>query len=139
MIMQPQAEGLHISDIMRKVHFNYRKNNPEGLIQRAILEYMQYHGIMAWRQNSGKLVIGDKDHKRFVQLGRAGMPDIIGVIGPRFKDGSMKGMMMAIEVKTVGNKPTELQEMTMQELRDHGAIVNVIHSVDELESWFAAI
>ena len=124
---------------MKPVRFTNRKNNPEGLIQRAILEYMQYHGIMAWRMNAGKVVVGDQDHKRFIQLGQPGIPDLIGVIGPRFKNGKLTGKMIAVEVKVPKNKPTDIQNLVIQELKEHGALVNVLHSVDELEDWFLTL
>jgi len=76
---------------------------------------------------------------RMVRVGPTGIPDIIGVCGPAFKHSKHLGMLIAVEVKVPGNKPTEAQERMIGELRAHGAYVGVIHSVDELESWLASL
>lgn len=50
-------------------------------------------------------------------FGRSGVPDIVGVL-----DGTFFG----IECKAGGNKPTKLQMMNLQQIKDAGGIALVI-------------
>lgn len=59
-------------------------------------------------------------------MGSNGQPDIVGCIN---------GLHFELEVKQVGNKPTKLQEIEMQGWRDAGALVAVVHSVDEVRKF----
>jgi len=52
---------------------------------------------------------------------RAGLPDIHGTV---------EGRSVWLETKLAGNKATELQLHTQKLLRDAGAIVAVVYSVD---------
>jgi len=54
--------------------------------------------------------------------GNAGKPDITGCLnGRRFE----------LEVKAPGGKPTPLQKATLEQWKEAGAIVAVVHSVEE--------
>ena len=56
--------------------------------------------------------------------GNAGKPDITGCLsGRRFE----------LEVKVPGGKPTPLQKITLEQWKEAGAIVAVVHSVDEVK------
>jgi len=56
--------------------------------------------------------------------GNAGKPDITGCLnGRRFE----------LEVKVPGGKPTPLQKVTLEQWKEAGAIVAVVHSVDEVK------
>lgn len=52
----------------------------------------------------------------------AGLPDVWAV---------KNGRLHCFEVKRPGQKPTRLQEIRMQELRDHGAVCYVVTDADE--------
>jgi len=97
-------------------------------IQSAILNILPYYGVYAWRNNSGMLAVGEGKYRRMVRMGKAGMPDILGVQ-------KNTGKLVAIEVKRTGNKPTMLQEQTMNELRNYGAIVFVATSIDDVKTY----
>lgn len=105
----------------------------EHQIQEAVKEYCLYHNIYVWRSNSGRFPIGVGSNRRMVIGSPTGTPDLIGVIGPNFAEGRYVGRMIALEIKKPLNKPTDIQNRVMTELAQHGAIVWVIHSVDELE------
>lgn len=56
--------------------------------------------------------------------GNAGKPDITGCLnGRRFE----------LEVKVPGGKPTPLQKVTLEQWKEAGAIVAVVHSVEEVK------
>lgn len=99
----------------------------EHQIQSAILEYLPYLGVFAWRNNSGMLALNDKyGKKRMVKMGMAGLPDILGV-----QRGT--GRLIAIEVKRPGRKPTDIQQRMLQELTDHGALAFVATSIEDVQ------
>ena len=60
-------------------------------------------------------------------MGIAGDPDI---------DACVCGRSLQIEVKRPGEKPTPLQVKRLEEWRLAGAIVGVVHSVDEVREIF---
>jgi Holliday junction resolvase len=64
--------------------------------------------------------------------GKSGVPDIIICF---------KSHYVAIECKTVGNKPTGLQELNMKQIRDNGGSTLVVNedNVGEVEAWITGI
>jgi len=53
---------------------------------------------------------------------QAGIPDIIGCV---------EGLFVGLEVKQPGKKPSELQEIELQNIRKAGGIAGVVTSVEE--------
>lgn len=103
-------------------------------IMGVIHKYLNDIGMFVWRSNAGRYPITDNYGKKRMIIGApSGTPDLIGVIGPKFRKGVFTGKFIGLEIKKPGNKPTDLQNRVMGELRDHGAIVLVVHSVEELE------
>lgn len=101
----------------------------EHAIQAAIQEYLLYRGFWVWRQNSGMARIkgaGGKD--RMIKLGAVGMPDLMAV---------KKGKLYGFEIKRPGKKTTDIQERTHQELRDHGALIMVARSIEDVKDFLA--
>ena len=103
----------------------------EHQIQNAILEYCAYLDIYAWRNNAGLISVGEGRSKRFIKMGKAGLPDIIGVLGSRY--GRHFGRMIAIEVKRPTGEVSDIQQRTIEELSAFGAYVFVARSVDDVE------
>lgn len=102
-------------------------------IQTAILNYLAYADTFAWRNNSGMIAIGEGQARRSIRLGKAGMPDILGVFGPSY---TTYGRLFGIEVKRPGQKATLLQQRTLGELASFGAIVFVADSADVVMKVF---
>jgi hypothetical protein len=61
-------------------------------------------------------------------FGVAGDPDLYG---------TLNGRHFELEVKRVGNPPTALQERRIEEWRAAGAIVGVVHGLDEARAVLA--
>ena len=59
-----------------------------------------------------------------------GLPDVLAL-----KD----GRLLAIELKTPSGKPSKLQVQRLLELRQHGAVAGIVHSIAELHEVLAAV
>lgn len=95
-------------------------------IVNSILDYLRIHGAWAIRVNSGgKQVENQKGKKHFIRMAPAGTPDIIA-IWPG-------GLGMAIECKVPGNKPTDIQQATLEMIREIGGLSIVAYSTDDVE------
>ncbi len=77
------------------------------------------------RTNSGAVRLTDANNRnRFIKLAHAGTADITGC--------SREGKFLAIEAKIKPNKPTELQEAYLEEIRKRGGIAIVAYSLDDI-------
>lgn len=99
----------------------------EHQIQQAILDYLPYFGVKAFRVNSGLIPQEYNGRRRMIRMAPAGTPDIVGC---RKSDGKM----VCIEVKKPGNKPTDIQVRVMDEWREYGALVFVATSVEDVQN-----
>ena len=63
------------------------------------------------------------------QYAQAGLPDIMAV-----KD----GQLLCIEAKVGSNKPTKIQQVTLERLAAHGALTTVAYSWADVESALLA-
>jgi len=91
-----------------------------GLVP-AVLRYLRLRGIPADRKQSGALRLGD----RWVNLGEAGWPDIIGCLpGGRF---------LAVECKAASEKPSAVQVERLGQLAAAGALVVVARGIEDVE------
>lgn len=107
-------------------------------IQNVCLIYLNSIGIWAWRNNSGMVVIGEVK-KRMVRVGMAGLPDILGVCGPIFKNGKYLGKFIGVEVKRPKKTTTSIQDWVIAELKKFGAIVFVTHSLSEMQEQLKSL
>lgn len=89
-------------------------------IQNAILDTLARLGVFALRLNSGAI---KTQHGGMVRGCPAGTPDILSIIN---------GAAVFFEVKRPGKKPTPIQEAMHERLRQSGARVYVVTSVDDL-------
>lgn len=93
----------------------------------AVLDWLHLHGAWAIRVNSGgKQVENVNGQRYFIRMAPPGTPDIIA-IWPG-------GLGMAIECKMPGNKPTDIQAATLQQIHDCGGLAVVAYSVDDVEN-----
>jgi len=112
---------------------------PEKNTQAAILHYLAIRGIFAWRQNQGAMRMENKANEmgrrkrrdRFIRFAAVdGISDIIGIY---------KGRFLSIEVKKVGNKPTDHQRDFLTRVDKEGGIAIVAYSVDDVVSALADV
>ena len=101
----------------------------EKVVQSQILQYLGYSGIKAFRMNAGMIRVGEGRKQHMIRLAPAGFSDIFGVM----KD----GRALFIEVKAGKNKPTKLQELFLEEMRQQGAIAFWANSVEQVEKCLA--
>lgn len=94
-------------------------------VVRGCLEFLQYKGIMAWRQNSGAIPTGKGGYRSF--RGMPGQSDIIGVLAG--------GRFLAIEAKRPkGGRLSPEQETFLDRVSDLGGLALVVRSTEELEA-----
>ena len=96
-------------------------NKTENEIQKEILTYLKYRGIIAWRNQSGFIRLGG----RFINLGEEGSPDIVGLLP--------SGRFLAIEVKTQTTKPSKIQKDFLQKITNSGGLAIIARSVEDVE------
>lgn len=85
----------------------------ENTLQRKIQKYLKDNlpDAVVWKNHGNQYSV-------------IGLPDIMCVY---------KGKIICIEVKIPGNKPTKLQEVTLQKLSNAGAITGVAYSIEDVE------
>lgn len=105
----------------------------ETQLVKACLQWLALKGVAAWRQNTGAMVASYKGKRRFVQFGRPGMSDILGLL-PR-----QGGRFLAIECKLPGRKLSTTQEGFLADIIASGGVGIVVHSIDELQQEFAVL
>lgn len=112
----------------------------ESQLQHAILEWLPYYGVRAWRMNSGMLPIAGKFGRvRLIRMGVAGTPDIIGYTTKQFLNGRHPGHMVAVEVKVGKNKPTDIQQRTLDEMTENGVYAFVAYSIEDVKQFFESL
>lgn len=98
----------------------------EKYIQRAIIEFLNYHGCWCWRNNAGVLPMESRGKKRMIKVGIAGESDIFGI----HKD---SGRFIAFEVKQpkTRNKVTQAQRDYLRMVALCNGYSGLITSPDE--------
>jgi len=94
----------------------------EQQLVNQIIGYLNYSGYYVWRNNSGRVFVGDT--KRMIRFGLTGSSDIVGI--------TPKGKFIAIECKVGKNKTTLFQDAFLEEIRCRHGIQMVVYSLDEL-------
>lgn len=96
----------------------------ETALVHQIVQYLNLRGHLVQRTNSGKVTAESGGRRRFIQLAKAGTSDITGC--------SKDGRFLAVECKIKPNKPTELQEKYLEEIRRRGGIALVAYCLDDI-------
>lgn len=86
-------------------------SGPEQKIQKQILDYLKGLGLMAWKNHTQALVVGNG---RKIKNPNAGCPDILGYFP--------NGVGFAIEVKAQGNKPSDDQYNWLANAKSNGVL-----------------
>ena len=93
----------------------------EHQIQNAIYGYLAALGWLVWRNNSGRI---PTPSGHMITMGRPGLPDLFAI-----KD----GILLGVEVKRPGKKPTDIQNYMLEDLRKHGARTVVATSIEDVQ------
>jgi hypothetical protein len=120
----------------------------ERNISKAIANFLDKKGIYNDRLNAGMFQIvtsyiekktgNQKEFRRWVHGTRKGTPDRFAIIPPKYDPLKRGGLILFIEVKMKGKKPTADQAARHRELRDAGALVFVSDSVNAfVRKWYA--
>ena len=94
----------------------------ESDIQAAILEWLLWNGVFAWRNYTGPILRGFG--KTLCPNPAAGSPDIMGVLPG--------GRMLGIECKTPTGKLSPEQKHFLAHMEKNGAMVIVARSLDDV-------
>jgi hypothetical protein len=113
----------------------------ESDVLSACLDYLHLRGILAWRTNNTGVFDPTKKVFRTFR-GLKGVSDILGIVTQpaTLSDGQpiQQGIILAVETKKTGNKPTADQEWFLEEVNRRGGIGVWVTSVQELEEKLAA-
>ena len=90
-----------------------------------IISYLNLKGHTAWRNNAGKIPVESKGVKRYINIGQKGLPDVLGYT----KDGRFIG----IEAKIKPNKPSPIQQQTIDDMKRAGCIAEIVYTTEEME------
>lgn len=112
----------------------------ESDVLSACLDYLHLRGILAWRtNNTGVFDPAKKVFRTF--RGLKGVSDILGIVTQPMTLATgqeiMQGIILAVETKKPGNKPTPDQEWFLDEVNRRGGIGVWVTSVQELEEKLA--
>lgn len=105
----------------------------ETELVKVALEYLNYRGHFAWRNNTGVMKSTYIDlyghiRRRFVKFSVKGASDIIGI--------AKNGLLLAIECKVGRNKPSSDQLLFLEEINKRGGIGIVAYDMKIIESKF---
>lgn len=89
---------------------------PEGLIKKAICDYLKARGVFHWINQTGKMP-GRK-------LAKTGVTDLLGCF---------RGKLLAIEVKAPTGKLSDEQAEFIFSVREAGGIAFVARSIADVE------
>jgi hypothetical protein len=105
--------------------FKFPRGSETTDVTKPCLEWLQLHGIYAWRQNTGAVKFkGDSGKDRFVKFGKAGISDILGILpGGRF---------LAIETKRADGNVTVEQSEFLANIANRGGVALVARSVEDM-------
>jgi len=115
-----------IKNLLTKEHSAYtpqrrrRNQTPENDLKKAILSYLHFHKIPAWRINSGAIKIQD----RYIRFSVPGISDIVGVLPD--------GRILAVETKSAGNRLTPAQKDFLDTITRNNGVAVVAYSINDI-------
>lgn len=115
---------------------------------KAIVDYLQMRGCLAWRMNTGAFKAEHAGKTRFHRFGVRGMSDIIGIapwkawrcddkrcikeLGGEHPHFTTEGRFLAIEVKSATGKPTPEQVAFLSAVVKAGGIAFIARTLDDV-------
>jgi len=111
----------------------------ETEIQRAILDYLMYKGILCWRNQSIPVPI--RRGREIVGLRRAdphtvGQPDIMALVRPK---NALYGVLVGIEVKGAKGRLSPEQEAWRDKIVKAGGVWILARSIEDVEQGLAPV
>ena len=97
-----------------------RNKTPENDLKKAILSYLHFHKIPAWRINSGAIKI----QNRYIRFSVPGISDIVGVLPD--------GRFLAVETKSAGNTITPAQKDFLDTITRNNGVAIVAYSINDI-------
>ena len=99
----------------------------ESQIQKAILDWLAYRKILAWRNQAGMVIVKGKKGKNYaIKLGTKGVSDIVGCLPD--------GRILCVEVKAKKGKTTPEQEEFIDKINKLGGNAFVARSIKDVEN-----
>lgn len=95
----------------------------EADYQSAILEYLEYKHIFAWKNHS--VGIFNKKSGGYIPLGMTGVSDILGILPD--------GRFLAIEVKKPGGRLTQNQIDFLAIINKNGGVAFMAITIDDVK------
>jgi len=101
-------------------------------IVRSILDFLCFHDIFAWRNNTGAyagayLSKGGAIHRRFIRFGHKGSADILGCLPD--------GKFLAIEVKTHIGKLSPDQKEFLARIEENNGMSFVATCIEDTSDY----
>ena len=103
----------------------------EHSIQLAILQFLAFAGVYAWRNQSGALPAVYRGRKRLIRFGKVGSADILGVLPG--------GKLLAIEVKAMKGKVTPAQQEFLDNINSNGGVAFVARSIEDVQQHIGSL
>ncbi len=98
----------------------------ESALVQQIITYLNLRGHFVQRTNSGMIRISNEQgRQRMIRLAHPGTSDVTGC--------SKDGRFIAVEAKIKPNKPTQLQEDYLEQVRKRGGIALVAYDLTDVE------
>jgi len=114
---------------LRQSRLNQQPASESALVAQ-VLQYLNYRGHYAWRQNTGGARSSHTDKFGrtsfyFTRFGFPGISDILGI--------TSDGRFLAVECKHGYKKPTEDQLRFINEVRKRGGIGLIAYQLTDVE------
>jgi len=112
------------------------RRHAEGETVKAIVDYLQMRGCLAWRMNTGAFKAEHSGKTRFHRFGVKGMSDVIGIVPSTdgVHVGPIIGRFLAVEVKSAEGKPTPEQVAFLAAVVKAGGIAFIARNLDDVRS-----
>lgn len=129
------------------------RGRPEGEVLAGVLRFLRVLGCVVWRENSGTILIPGPggERGRALHLAPLGQPDVTALVPhgrwcPEYLANARRrcgcprpwGLMLCVETKAKGARPTAQQISRQEHLRQSGALVLTVQSAGDLRDGMRA-
>lgn len=92
---------------------------------RAVLDYLAWKKVLAWRNQSGIIFISRNGKNYAVRQGVNGVPDIVAL---------QNGKVYGLECKDAKGKQSDEQKQFQKRWEQQGGLYAIIRSVEDVQS-----